>query len=62
MITNHQTHITKPNQTKPNQTETEPNQTNQHLARMCVGKKKHLARRLIATRQSTPWTPLSDVG
>jgi hypothetical protein len=28
---------------------------------MCVGKEKHLARRLIATRQSTPCAPLSDV-
>jgi hypothetical protein len=27
----------------------------------CVGKKKHLARRLIATHQSTPCAPLSDV-
>jgi hypothetical protein len=27
----------------------------------CVGKKAHLARRLIATHQSNPCAPLSDV-
>ena len=29
--------------------------------KVCVGQKKHLGGRLIATRQSTPYSPLSDV-